>query len=67
MRIEVWFDEVWNSWVIMKTDDEGNQLEEASYRYTKKEALEEAQLNKDVEIHVFKRNGELQKILNSLV
>lgn len=66
MVIEVWYDRLSNSWIIQRKDNEGNQIENADYVYSKKEALDYAKTyqkeNPKAIIKVFKRNGELHKI-----
>ncbi|MFA1510008.1 hypothetical protein ACDN41_12330 [Priestia aryabhattai] len=65
MTIEVWYDQYTNSWVSQVKDAEGNQVGNADYVHSKREALKCAQWsreeNKGSVIKVFKRNGELQK------
>lgn len=38
--VECWYDRHYRHWVIYPVDAEGNQLEEASYGFGKKEAME---------------------------
>lgn len=39
-KIECWYDRHYRHWVIYPVDAEGNQLEEATYGFGKKEAME---------------------------
>lgn len=45
--IEMWYDRSRREWVLYPVDEEGNQLEEASYAFGKAEAKE---IKKDLEV-----------------
>ncbi len=65
MIIDVWFDKNTNSWVTQLKDNEDNQLGNADYVHSKKEATGYAETlqreHKEATIKIHKRNGELQK------
>lgn len=42
-KIEVWWDQWINLWVVTRHDEEGNQVGEASHHSQKKWAMQEAQ------------------------
>ena len=53
VSVECWYDPHYRHWVIYPVDTEGNQLEEASYGFGKKEAK---QIKKEIEERI--ANGE---------
>jgi len=48
-KIEYWYDKYTKSWVVRKIDFEGNQIGNAYYVYSKREALDIVnEFNKDI-------------------
>ena len=50
--VECWYDPHYRHWVLYPVDAEGNQLDEASYGFGKKEAI---QMRKDMETELIGR------------
>lgn len=65
MIIDVWYDAYTNSWVTQLKDQEENQIQDADYVHSKKEAVSYAYLlqreNKAATIRIYTRKGELQR------
>jgi hypothetical protein len=67
MFIDVWYDPNTTSWVTQLKDKEENQIGEAQYTHSKKEAMSNANDHKreheNAAIRVYKRDGELQRMI----
>lgn len=67
INIEIWYSIYDESWVVQIKDDDGNQVNDATYVYTKREAISEANvLAKEYDINIIKiftRDDKLQKVL----
>jgi hypothetical protein len=62
-RIHVFYTDPRNGWAAMALDAEGNQIGDACYSYRKADAMSEACRHSSLPIHVFGKNGLLQRIL----
>jgi hypothetical protein len=66
MFIDVWYDRYTNSWVTQLKDGEENQIGNADYVHSKREAVSYARIikkeNENASIRIYKRDGELQRI-----
>ena len=61
--IHVFYTDPRNGWATLTLDAEGNQIGEACYSYHKASALFEASRHNALPVHVFGKNGLLQRII----
>jgi hypothetical protein len=62
-HIHVFYTDRYNGWAVQVRDADGNQIGEAEYLYRKLDAISEACRHNSLPIHVFGKNGLLQRIL----
>jgi hypothetical protein len=62
-HIHVFYTDRYNGWAVQARDADGNQIGEAEYLYRKFDAISEACRHSSLPIHVFGKNGLLQRIL----